>query len=95
MTAAGRAAQASAPDGRIRLIAGLALFALAAITAIVSYLHALAVVRAVGNTGAMAYLVPFVADLMIVSASMALLDAARNGARPVWRLRRQRITVNS
>lgn len=83
MTAAGRAAQASAPDGRIRLIAGLALFALAAITAIVSYLHALAVVRAVGNTGAMAYLVPFVADLMIVSASMALLDAARNStAKP-------------
>ena len=69
-----------AADSRIRLIAGLALFALAAITAIVSYLHALAVVRAVGNTGAVAYLVPFVADLMIVSASMALLEAARNSA---------------
>ena len=67
-------------DGRIRLIAGMALFALAAITAIVSYLHALAVVRAVGNTGAVAYLIPFVADLMIVSASMALLEAARNSA---------------
>lgn len=80
MTAADRAAQASAADGRIRLIAGLALFALAAITAIVSYLHALAVVRSVGNTGAVAYLVPFVADLMIVSASMALLEAARNSA---------------
>jgi len=40
-----------AADGRLRLIAGLALFALAAITAIVSYLHALAVVRSVGNTG--------------------------------------------
>jgi hypothetical protein len=70
----------SPPDGRIRLIAGLALFALAAITAIVSYLHAVAVVRAVGNTGAVAYLIPFVADLMIVSASMALLEAARNSA---------------
>jgi hypothetical protein len=80
VTAADRAAQASAADGRIRLIAGLALFALAAITAIVSYLHALAVVRSVGNTGAVAYLVPFVADLMIVSASMALLEAARNSA---------------
>ena len=67
-------------DGRLRLIAGVALFALAAITAIVSYLHALAVVRSVGNTGAVAYLIPFVADLMIVSASMALLEAARNSA---------------
>ena len=83
MTAADRAAQASAADGRIRLIAGLALFTLAGITAIVSYLHALAVVRAVGNTGAVAYLIPFVADLMIVSASMALLEAARNSvAKP-------------
>lgn len=76
----GRAASTSAADGRIRLVAGLALFALAAITAIVSYLHALAVVRSVGNTGAVAYLIPFVADLMIVSASMALLEAARNSA---------------
>jgi Protein of unknown function (DUF2637) len=62
------------------LVAGRALFALAAITANVSYLHALAVVRAVGNTGAVAYLIPFVADLMIVSASMTLLEAARNSA---------------
>ena len=80
MTVTGQAAGTSAADGRIRLVAGLALFALAAITAIVSYLHALAVVRAVGNTGAVAYLIPFVADLMIVSASMALLEAARNSA---------------
>lgn len=80
MSAVDQPAQASAADGRIRLIAGLALFALAGITAIVSYLHALAVVRAVGNVGAVAYLVPFVADLMIVSASMALLEAARNSA---------------
>jgi hypothetical protein len=80
VTATGRAARAPAADGRIRLVAGLALFALAAITAIVSYLHALAVVQSVGNTGAMAYLIPFVADLMIVSASMALLEAARNSA---------------
>jgi hypothetical protein len=68
----------SATVGRSRLIAGLALFALAAITAIISYLHALAIVRPVGNIGAVAYL-PFVADLMIPSAPMALLEAARNG----------------
>jgi hypothetical protein len=54
----------SATVGRSRLIAGLALFALAAITAIISYLHALAIVRPVGNISAVAYL-PFVADLMI------------------------------
>jgi len=38
------------------------------------------VVRSVGNTGALAYLIPFVADLMIISSSMALLEAARNSA---------------
>jgi hypothetical protein len=32
------------------------------------------------STRAVAYLIPFVADLMIVSASMALLEAARNSA---------------
>ena len=82
MTIAGRAVRvpATAADGRLRLIAGLALFALAAITAVVSYLHALAVVRSVGNAGALAYLIPFVADLMIISASVALLEAARNSA---------------
>lgn len=76
MTPTGQATGISAADGRLRLVAGLALFALAAITAIVSSLHALAVVRAVGNTGAVAYLIPLVALLMIVSASMALLEAA-------------------
>jgi hypothetical protein len=38
------------------------------------------VVRSVGNTGALAYLIPFVADLMIISASMELLEAASNSA---------------
>ncbi len=71
----------SSGDGLIRLTAGLALAALAAITGIVSYLHALAVVHATGSTGAVAYLVPLVADLMIVTASLALLDAIRHRAR--------------
>lgn len=68
-------------DGFIRLLAGFSLGALAFITGIVSYLHALSVVHATGSTGAVAYLVPLVADLMIVTSSMALLEAARNGAR--------------
>jgi Protein of unknown function (DUF2637) len=71
----------NAADGLIRLLAGLSLAALALITGIVSYLHALAVVHATGSTGLVAYLIPFVADLMILTASLALLDAIRYRAR--------------
>jgi len=71
----------NAADGLIRLLAGLSLAALALITGIVSYLHALAVVHATGSIGLVAYLIPFVADLMILTASLALLDAIRNQAR--------------
>ena len=68
-------------DGLIRWLAGLSLAALALITGIVSYLHALAVVHLTGSSGAVAYLIPFVADFMIVTASLALLEVARNGGR--------------
>jgi hypothetical protein len=71
----------NAADGLIRLLAGLSLAALALITGIVSYLHALAVVHATGSVGLVAYLIPFVADLMILTASLALLDAIRYRAR--------------
>lgn len=47
----------NAADGLIRLLAGLSLAALALITGIVSYLHALAVVHATGSTGLVAYLI--------------------------------------
>ena len=57
-------------DGSIRFLAGLSLAALAAITGIVSYLHALTVVYLTGSAGLVAYLIPFVADLMIVTASL-------------------------
>lgn len=67
-------------DGSIRFLAGLSLAALAAITGIVSYLHALAVVYLTGSAGLVAYLIPFVADLMIVTASLAILDAIRHHA---------------
>ncbi len=67
-------------DGSIRFLAGLSLAALAAITGIVSYLHALTVVYIAGSAGLVAYLVPFVADLMIVTASLAILDAIRHHA---------------
>jgi len=67
-------------DGSIRFMAGLSLAALAAITGIVSYLHALTVVYLTGSAGLVAYLIPFVADLMIVTASLAILDAIRHQA---------------
>ena len=68
-------------DGLIRIAAGLSLAALAVITGVVSYLHALSVVHLTGSTGAVAYLIPFVADFMILTASLALLDAIRHRAR--------------
>ena len=68
-------------DGSIRFLAGLSLAALAAITGIVSYLHTLTVVHLTGSAGVVAYLIPFVADLMIVTASLAILDAIRHRAR--------------
>ena len=68
-------------DGSIRFLARLLLAALAAITGIVSYLHALTVVYLTGSAGLVAYLIPFVADLMIVTAvSLAILDAIRHHA---------------
>lgn len=74
-------AAASQGDGLIRWLAALSLGALAFITGIVSYLHALSVVHMTGSAGAVAYLIPFVADFMIVTASLALLEAARGGSR--------------
>jgi Protein of unknown function (DUF2637) len=54
----------------------VSLAALSAITGVVSYEHGLEIVRLVGNAGLVAYLVPLVPDLMIVSSSLTLLEAA-------------------
>jgi Protein of unknown function (DUF2637) len=62
-----------------RWTARLALAGVSAIAAVVSYFHALAVVRAAGATPPVAYLVPFLADLVILGASAALLEASRGG----------------
>ncbi len=64
-----------------RALAGCALAGVSLIAAVVSYLHALAVVRAVGATRPVAWLIPFLADLVILGASAALLDAARRAGR--------------
>lgn len=67
------------PGHATRVMGGLALGLLAAITAVISYRHGLEVVRATGTRGFVAYLVPLVADLMIFASSLALLDAAQRG----------------
>lgn len=72
------------PGDRIRprrICAVITLTALSAITGVVSYEHGLQVVRLVGNAGLVAFLVPLVPDLMIVTASLTLLEASSLGAR--------------
>jgi len=59
----------------------LALAGVSVIAAVASYFHALAVVRAAGGEPPVAYLVPFLADLVILGASAGLLDASRRGQR--------------
>jgi len=67
-----------------RPAAGLGLAALSAITGVISYEHGLDVARRVGNGGIVAYLVPLVPDLMIVTSSLTLLEAsAARARRPV------------
>jgi len=69
------------PNETRRRLAAASAAALSAITGIVSYEHGLAVVRAVGNSGLVAYLVPLVPDLMIVTSSLTLMEAAAVRAR--------------
>jgi len=67
-----------------RWIAGSSLAALAAITGIISYLHALVVAEWTGSRGLVAHLIPCMPDLMIVTASMALLDRKRGRDGVPW-----------
>ncbi len=69
------------PRGRGWLRDNPDLAGLAAIALIVSYLHGLEVAHRTGSTGAVAYLIPLVADLLIIGASRALLDAAHYDER--------------
>lgn len=64
-----------------------AVAAVAIVAGWVSYEHALAVVRAHGEHGAVARLYPATVDGLIYSASMVLLDSARRGV-PAPRLAR-------
>jgi peptidoglycan/LPS O-acetylase OafA/YrhL len=64
-------------DQAARWTARTALAGVSLIAAVASYFHALSVVRAAGARPPVAYLVPFLADLVILGASAALLDASR------------------
>lgn len=64
-----------------RRVGGSGLAVLSAITGVISYTDGLDVVRLVGIAGKVAYLVPLVPDLMIVTSSMTLIEAARERQR--------------
>jgi Protein of unknown function (DUF2637) len=68
-----------------RWLAGAALAVVSLFAGIISYNHALDVVRAAGAHPPVAYLVPFLADFVILGASASLLAASRGGLRwPRW-----------
>ena len=58
-----------------RWVAGAALGGVSLIAAVASYLHAFDVVRALGAGQLLAYLIPFLADLVILGASAAILTS--------------------
>lgn len=68
---------ASAP----RVVGWLALAGVSLIAGVASYFHAFAVVDASGARPPVSYLVPALADLVILGASADLLAASRAGAR--------------
>src|ERR1700722_1874277 len=71
----------TAADRIIRWSTALAVLGVAGIAAVVSYEHASALVRAHGETGWTARLIPLTVDGLIYASSMVMLDSARRGAR--------------
>jgi hypothetical protein len=69
-------------DRLIKATTALAVVAVAAVAALISYAHMLDLVRTHGETGVTAQLVPFTVDGLILAASMVILDASRRD-RPV------------
>ena len=73
-----QATEPSPPRARApRAVGWLALAGVSLIAGIASYFHALAVVQAAGSRPPVAYLVPALADLVILGASADLLAASR------------------
>jgi hypothetical protein len=67
----------SAADGAIRWSTALAVLGVAAVAAVVSYEHANDLVRAHGEAGWTASLIPLTVDGLIYASSMVMLDSAR------------------
>jgi hypothetical protein len=65
------------PDRAIRWSTASAVLCVAAVAAVVSYRHAYALVRAYGEDGWTAWLVPLTVDGLIFASSMVLLHSAR------------------
>jgi hypothetical protein len=61
----------------VRITTALAVVMVAAVAAVISYRHAYELVRAHGESGVTARLVPFTVDGLIWAASMVMLDASR------------------
>src|ERR1700728_1314306 len=66
-------------DKAIRWSTAAAVLGVAAVAAVVSYEHAYALVRAHGETGWTAHLIPLTVDRLIWARSMVMLDPARQG----------------
>ncbi|WP_021595717.1 DUF2637 domain-containing protein [Actinomadura welshii] len=64
-------------DRLIRITTALAVVAVAAVAAVISYRHAYELVHSHGESGPTARLVPFTVDGLIWAASMVMLDASR------------------
>jgi hypothetical protein len=68
-------------DRTIRWSTAAAVIGVAVVAAVVSYEHAHALVRAHGETGWTARLIPLTVDGLIWASSMVMLDSARRGVR--------------
>src|SRR5215469_6403570 len=77
----GSTASPSSGHSAPRIVGWLALAGVSLIAGIASYFHALSVVQAAGQTPPVSYLVPALADLVILGASADLLAASRAGHR--------------
>jgi Protein of unknown function (DUF2637) len=66
-------------DKAIRWSTAAAVIGVAVVAAVVSYEHAYSLVRAHGETGWTAHLIPLTVDGLIWASSMVMLDSARRG----------------
>lgn len=69
----------NAADRIIRWSTALAVLGVAAVAAVASYEHAHDLVRAHGEAGWTAHMVPLTVDGLIYASSMVMLDSARRG----------------